>query len=163
MIGQVITIHGPEGLMDVGIKLLAYGRDRGDLQLAQDVFHLLNNELDAGTELVRGAGGFEGQFKVVEYGQKLLYDVSCGVVAKVGAFSFAPLASVFKLGLQASEAIDELVALGLDFVEFVSADGFFGSRSAGGYGLRFGRGGVETGFARIGGFRRATGIVQAHF
>jgi hypothetical protein len=57
-------------------------------------------------QLLGGAGGLERQLEVVHHGQKLLDHVADGIVAKLEPLALGALAGVFKLGLQAGQAVD---------------------------------------------------------
>ena len=97
------------------------GRNRTDLQLAQHLFHLLDDQLDAGAHLLALCRGLECQLEVVEHGKKLLDDAAGGIVAIFSLLALGAFAGVLKLGLQAGQAVNQLVALCLHLVVFGAA------------------------------------------
>jgi len=105
------------------VKGLADCRHGTDLQLAQNLFHLLHDQGHAGAKLLLGSSGLECQLEVVHHGQKLLYNASRRVIAKLDPLPLGSFAGIFKLGLQARQAIEQLVALGLQLIEFLPAHG----------------------------------------
>ena len=110
--------------MDSRVELHADGFDGLDVEAAEGVIHLFDNELHAGAELVDVAVGFEGEGEVIEYAEEGLDGGLDGVVADVLAlFGFA-LAGIVELGLKAGEAVlrlrelkGELVTLVADVLE----------------------------------------------
>jgi hypothetical protein len=68
----------------------------------------------------------ERQLKVVHDGQKLLHHVARGVVAKLGLLALGALARIVKLRLQPGQAVEQLVALGLQLVIRGAANRFSG-------------------------------------
>jgi hypothetical protein len=127
LVGQVVAVDGTEGFVEAWIESDAEGMDGGDLHLAEDVFHMLDDEGDAGAELFGGSVGVEGELEVIEDGEELLDDGAGGVVLEVLALAFGAFAGVVKLRLEAGESIDELVTLGLELVKAGAGDGVRGS------------------------------------
>src|SRR5579862_8330267 len=109
MIGQIRLLDHLQRLMDARIEFSADSLDGLHIERAQRLFHLLDDQLDSGAQLLGGAGRLEGKLKIVEYGQELLDRVGGGVVAKLAALACFALTGILKLGLQASEPFDERV------------------------------------------------------
>ena len=100
--------------MHVRVEVRPDSFHRLDIQRTQDVFHLLDDQLDASAKLLGASAGLERQLKVVDHGQKLLDRTGARKFAKLSALARLALAGVVKLRLHPRHTVEELVALRLD-------------------------------------------------
>ena len=117
VVGMLHGFDAAERLVDSGIELRADGFHRLHVQAAQSLFHLLQDQLDAGAKLFDGAFGLEREREVVHHAEEGLDGGLHGVVARVLALLDFALAGVVELGLQAGEAVLEPVAFAAQLLE----------------------------------------------
>src|SRR5277367_1243356 len=109
--------------MDTRIKLRAHRFDGLNIERAQGLFHLLHDQLNAGTQLLGRAGRFERKLKVVEHRKKLLDGSGNRIIAKLVAFASFAFTGVLKLGLQAGNSVEKRVSLRLETIKLLLCEG----------------------------------------
>ena len=107
-------------LVEVRIEVGAERVDRGHPALAQEVQHLLVDQLDALAQRVGVRGRrLQGALEVVHDRENLGQDVRLRVVGKVAPFAVDPLAVVVELGRRAEQAVLQRVLFAPQFLERV--------------------------------------------
>ena len=110
-------------LVQVRIEVGAGRVDRRHVPPLQELDELLVNQVEAlpvaGQHRIAAAvGGTLGALEIVQHGQELGDQLGGEVVAELAALAIHPLAVVVELGLQAEQAVQRLVALATQRVEF---------------------------------------------
>ena len=117
MVRVLTGLNKFNGFVLMRIELGADRLNRLHAERMQSVFHLLDDELYAGAELLNGAAMREGEVEVIEHGKELVYRTRNGVFTEVRALFGGALAGVVKLGLEAGKAVKEVIALGLNLFQ----------------------------------------------
>jgi len=79
------------------IKFLAYGRDRLHLQPTQNLFHLLHDQFDACTQLIKRAGRLQSQLEVIQHRQQGENHLPIRELASFSLLFFGAPASILEL------------------------------------------------------------------